>query len=155
MDGRRLAPSRRFPAMDQTLFPFLLWEISRRFREHLPEEYREAVESAKGNGYRVINGPVSPDPDLAGLALENPIFSTITINHNVSFRSHEDGGNSALSTLVTFGEFKGGYLCLPRLRVAFDVRPGDLLIANTAREQHGSILPRSGERYSMVAYLRS
>jgi hypothetical protein len=47
-----------------------------------------------------------------------------------------------------------GYLCLPRLRVAFDILPGDLLIADTNHEQHGSISPRTGTRISVVAYLR-
>ena len=83
------------------------------------------------------------------------IFSTVTINKNVLCRSHADGNNeSRLSCLMAFGEFQGGYLCFPRLRVAFDVQPGDVLIADTNHEQHGNIGPLFGERVSLVCYLR-
>jgi hypothetical protein len=43
---------------------------------------------------------------------------------------------------------------LPRLRVAFRLRPGDILIADTNREQHGNVGPIAGERISVVGYLK-
>ena len=50
--------------------------------------------------------------------------------------------------------FVGGELCFPRLGVSFDIEPGDLLIADTNRELHGNRRERSGDRISVVAYLR-
>jgi len=59
-----------------------------------------------------------------------------------------------MACLAAFGEFSGGYLCLPRLRAAFRLQPGDILIADNNHEQHGNIGPLVGERMSVVAYLR-
>ena len=112
------------------------------------------METARAaNGHRVLGGPHG-HPDIPRLSMVDPIFSTITVNKNVPFVSHVDGGNESLACLATFGEFTGYYLCLPRLRVAFDILPGDLLIADTNHEQHGSVGERTGTRISVVAYLR-
>jgi hypothetical protein len=91
----------------------------------------------------------------AAPSLSQPIFSTLTINRSAIFRSHADAKNeSGLACLTALGSFAGGDLCLPRLRVAFRLRPGDVLIADTNREQHGNIGPLVGDRISVVAYLR-
>src|SRR5207248_61968 len=83
------------------------------------------------------------------------IFSTITINKTVRFPSHADAKNeSGLACLMVFGKFAGGDLCLPRLRVAFRLRPGDILVADNNQEQHGNTSGPIGERISVVAYLR-
>jgi hypothetical protein len=79
----------------------------------------------------------------------------VEINKGVLYQSHADAENEGgLACLAAFGDFDGGYLCLPRLRVAFDLRPGDLLIADNNREQHGNIGPLLDDRLSVVAYLR-
>ena len=75
-------------------------------------------------------------------------------NRSAIFRSHCDAKNEGgLSCLMAFGRFTGGDLCLPRLGVAFRLRPGDVLIADNNREQHGNIGPLLGERISVVSYL--
>jgi hypothetical protein len=85
-----------------------------------------------------------------------PIFSTVTINRSAPFLPHLDAKNEGgLACLMAFGKFTGGNLCLPRLRVAFRLRPGDLLIADNNREYHGNVGGIYGERISVVAYLRS
>ncbi len=150
---RRLKPSCEYPMLEQWFLTPLLLEMSGRLRRHLPEEWEAQRELARANGWRVFGG--NPHPDMPALLPTHPIFSTVTLNRNVPFRSHADGGNESMACLTTFGKFSGSYLCLPRLRVAFNVRPGDLLIADTNQEQHGSISPRIGTRYSVVAYLRS
>jgi hypothetical protein len=82
-------------------------------------------------------------------------FSTITLNHNIIFGAHDDGRNvpGTLSCLSALGEYVGGTLCFPRLGVSFCLRPGDLLIADTNEEYHGTVDGIIGDRYSVVAYL--
>lgn len=153
LDKRKLSPSLRYPFVDQYLLMPLLIAMSERMRRYIPEEWDRQVNLAKKNGHRVM-GSMLGDPDIPRLSVQDPIFSTLTVNRNVPFKSHVDGGNESLACLATFGDFSGSYLCLPRLRTAFDIQPGDLLIADTNHEQHGSISPRDGTRISVVAYLR-
>jgi hypothetical protein len=82
-------------------------------------------------------------------------FSTVTLNHNILFGVHQDGRNvlGTLSCLTALGEYTGGELCFPRLGVTFNLRPGDLLIADTNNEFHGTVGGIVGSRYSVVAYL--
>ena len=82
-------------------------------------------------------------------------FSTITLNQNITFLTHKDGHNvpSTLSCLTALGSFSGGALGFPRLGVSFDIKPRDLLIADTNEEYHGTIGGIFGNRYSVVAYL--
>jgi hypothetical protein len=150
---RKLKPSVDYPFVDQYLLMPLLIAMSERMRRYLPEEWERQAALARGNGHRVL-GSMLGNPDIPRLSVEDPIFSTLTVNRNVPFVSHVDGGNESLACLATFGEFSGSYLCLPRLRIAFDIQPGDLLIADTNHEQHGSISPRTGTRISVVAYLK-
>lgn len=134
----------------------------------LPEYFEQQVELAAGNGGMRLwadffePGPaldralevIKNDPDLRKSLC--PIFSTLTINKSAIFRSHADAKNEGgLACLAAFGRFTGGDLCLPRLRVAFDLKPGDILICDNNREQHGNIGPLSGTRISVVCYLRS
>lgn len=153
LDKRKLVPSLKYPWVDQYLLMPLLHAMSERMRRYIPEEWERQVKLAKKNGHRVL-GSMLGNPDIPRLSVQDPIFSTLTVNRNVPFKSHVDGGNESLACLATFGDFSGSYLCLPRLRTAFDIQPGDLLIADTNHEQHGSISPRDGTRISVVAYLR-
>jgi len=84
------------------------------------------------------------------------IFSTVTVNRSSPFPPHLNRKNEGgLACLMAFGPtFTGGDLCLPRLRVAFRLRPGDLLIADNNREYHGNVGGIYGDRISVVAYLR-
>jgi hypothetical protein len=82
-------------------------------------------------------------------------FSTLTLNRNLIFGAHMDGNNikGTLGCLTAIGDYLGGELCFPRLGVRFDLRPGDLLIADTNEEYHGTCSSIVGDRYSIVAYL--
>jgi hypothetical protein len=153
---------------------FVIWPLlaaaSLAMKNHLPDVWKDHVERAGKNGSRLIGGGLR---DLVGQDgvwivgangkrrkirasdITLPIFSTVTINRNTTCRSHVDARNArGLSCMTTFGQFTGGALCFPRLKVAFDVRPGDLLIADTNREQHGNVGGRVGDRISVVGYLR-
>lgn len=89
-------------------------------------------------------------------SIPGTMFSTVTVNRTALFRSHEDGNNlpGGLACLTAFGDFAGGDLCFPRFGVSCPIEPGDLLIGDNAFEQHGNIGPLSGERISIVAYMR-
>jgi len=91
---------------------------------------------------------------LGQLQLGPSGFSTVTVNRSALFTPHRDKKNKGLACMMAFGEFVGGDLCFPRLRVAFRLRPGDLLIADTANEYHGTVGGIWDDRISVVAYLR-
>lgn len=93
---------------------------------------------------------------MAGYTIPGAMFSTVTVNRTALFRAHEDGSNlpGGLACLAAFGDFAGGDLCFPRFGVSCPIEPGDLLIADTNGEQHGNIGPLSGQRISIVAYMR-
>lgn len=138
-------------------------------QKYLPEYWEQQVVVAKGNGHmRLWADLYEPGPALDKMletihkdnaelrAALSPIFSTLTINKSAIFRSHADAKNEGgLACLAAFGRFIGGDLCLPRLRVAFNLKPGDILICDNNREQHGNIGPLTGTRISVVCYLRA
>lgn len=105
---------------------------------------------------RLTNGRVIHNVTVVEQRIKSaPIFSTVTINRSALFPPHRDAKNRGLACQMAFGEFVGGDLCFPRLRVAFRVRPGDLLIADTSHEYHGSVGGAIWrDRISVVAYLR-
>jgi hypothetical protein len=153
---------------------WLLWPLlasmGTLFREYLPVPWKQQATAAQRNGERVVGVELQSLVGAKGVSLAKadgtsrpvkksdvpvPLFSTITVNMNALFRSHADAKNeSGFACITTFGDFSSGDLCLPRLRVAFPIRPGDVLIVDSNREQHGNIAPLVGTRISAVAYLR-
>ena len=83
-------------------------------------------------------------------------FASMSVNWNTRFLAHKDWNNSsgALSCLATFGTFAGGELCFPRLGVALNVKPGDMLACDCPQELHGTLSTPQGNRYSVVVYTR-
>lgn len=99
-------------------------------------------------------------------------FTTITVNttskdRNARMACHRDAGSlnegfSNLSVITKDGKnWKGGYLVVPEVRTAINVRPGDLLLVDNMRVIHGNTPiepPESGEddmlRMSLVFYFR-
>ena len=64
---------------------------------------------------------------------------------------------SNLLTLSNDGRYTGGYLIFPQIRVAVNVRPGDLLLVNNHEVIHGNtpiVCEEGSERVSLVVYLR-
>jgi hypothetical protein len=84
-------------------------------------------------------------------------FSTITVNKSIVFGAHQDGNNikDTLGCIATFGEFAGGALVFPRFGVGADIRPRDMLVADSNTEYHGNLGPTVGTRYSIVGYLHN
>jgi hypothetical protein len=79
--------------------------------------------------------------------LWNTVFSTIYIAKNFRTAYHTDSGNlpGVFSALMPMGKF-----VLPRWRIAFALKPGDLLLFDP-QQLHGN-LPFEGERLSAIFY---
>ena len=92
--------------------------------------------------------------------LGNTVFTTITVNKNFKTALHTDAGDckEGLGNLAVLsaGNYEGGYTVIPRYRVAFDVRSGDVCFFNV-HEYHGNTEMKSKlayERISVVCYYR-
>jgi hypothetical protein len=164
---RRTRPTRKHCIEYGFIIIPLVGCVSNVLKEYLPDYWRDQEARAGRNGQRLIGfvlqesdniWKIGADGRKTKLTRENtecPLFSTVTINKNLLFPAHVDAKNeSGLACVMAFGRFAVGDLCLPRLRLAFRLRPGDLLIADTNREVHGNIGPIAGERISVVCYLR-
>lgn len=114
-------------------------EVDDVFRSWIPDRY--AVQQA------VVQ-------QVPGWHLHGTAFTTITVNKSFRTAYHTDRGDlkAGFSTLTTLGKFSGGLLVMPRYRVAFDVRPGSLLMMD-AHEFHGNT-QIFGERIACVLYCR-
>ena len=129
-------------------FPFLQ-TLSKGFKELLPWRFSNQMEAAKKIDERF-------------LVPETP-FTTITVNKTFRTACHRDAGDFAegLSNLLVLsnnGNYSGGYLVFPEVRVAVNVRPGDLLLVNNHEVIHGNtpivLNDDVAERISLVCYLR-
>jgi len=129
-------------------FPFLQ-TLDRGFAELLPT--RHAAQRAAADKI-----------DPAFLVPET-VFTTITVNKTFRTAAHRDAGDfsdglSNLLVLSNNGNYSGGYLILPEVRIAVNVRPGDLLLVNNHEYIHGNtpieLQDETAERISLVCYLR-
>jgi hypothetical protein len=79
-------------------------------------------------------------------------FTTIYIARNFRTAYHRDTGNfkGVMTALMPMGNFTGGELLFPRWRIAFALKPGDLLLFDP-QQLHGN-LPFQGERLSAAFY---
>lgn len=67
-------------------------------------------------------------------------FSTVYLARNFRTAYHRDGGNlkGVMTALMPMGRFTGGELVIPRWRIAFPLRPGDLLLFDP-QQLHGNL----------------
>jgi hypothetical protein len=89
-----------------------------------------------------------------GWQVHGTAFTTITVNRNFRTAYHTDRGDlkAGFSCLTTLGKFSGGLLVIPRYRVAFDTKPGSVLMMD-AHEFHGNT-QITGDRVACVLYCR-
>lgn len=129
-------------------FPFLQ-TLDRGFAELLPTRHAAQREAAD-----------KIDP---AFLVPETVFTTITVNKTFRTAAHRDAGDfsNGLSNLLVLsnnGNYKGGYLILPEVRIAVNVRPGDLLLVNNHEYIHGNtpieLQDDVAERISLVCYLR-
>ena len=129
-------------------FPFLQ-TLDRGFAELLPQRHAAQREAAD-----------KIDP---AFLVPQTVFTTITVNKTFRTAAHRDAGDftNGLSNLLVLsnnGNYTGGYLILPEVRIAVNVRPGDLLLVNNHEYIHGNtpieLQDETAERVSLVCYLR-
>jgi hypothetical protein len=129
-------------------FPFLQ-TLDRGFAELLPQRH---------GAQRAAADKIDP-----AFLVSQTVFTTITVNKTFRTAAHRDAGDfsNGLSNLLVLsnnGNYSGGYLILPEVRVAVNVRPGDLLLVNNHEYIHGNtpivLQDETAERVSLVCYLR-
>ena len=132
----------------QLSFPFLQ-TLDRGFKELLP--------------WRWGNQRAAADKVDPAFLVPGTVFTTITVNKTFRTAAHYDAGDftdglSNLLVLSNNGNYSGGYLVLPEVRIAINVRPGDLLLVNNHECMHGNtpivMHDDVAERISLVCYLR-
>ena len=146
--GRATAYTQNHYDKFEQSFPFLQ-TLDRGFAELLPTRHAAQREAAD-----------KIDP---AFLVPGTVFTTITVNKTFRTAAHRDAGDftNGLSNLLVLsnnGNYSGGYLILPEVRVAVNVRPGDLLLVNNHEYIHGNTPivcnDEVAERISLVCYLR-
>lgn len=155
--GRPTSYTERHPETFAKCYPFAR-KLDQEFARLLPERY----------GYQKALADATDKRFLIG---EDTTFTTITVNtttddRNARMACHRDAGslNEGFSNLTVIGDgkksWKGGYLICPEVRVAINVRPGDLLLVDNMRIIHGNSpieAPDDGSemlRMSLIFYYR-
>jgi hypothetical protein len=142
--------SRKFPAEWLDAIPFFE-EVSLRLDHALPEVSSKMHKWCREN-------QVS-----SRFTIGNACLTTVAINVNYESCFHYDRGDlddgySTLTAVSTGNGYAGGYLVLPKYRVAIDLRPGDILLNQSHADLHGNtaIIPadHSSKRISFVTYLK-
>ena len=132
----------------QLSFPFLQ-TLDNGFKELLPQRW---------SNQRAAADKIDP-----AFLVPGTVFTTITVNKTFRTAAHYDAGDftdglSNLLVLSNNGNYSGGYLVLPEVRIAINVRPGDLLLVNNHECMHGNtpivMHDDVAERISLVCYLR-
>jgi hypothetical protein len=126
------------------------------FLQHLAKGFADLLPWRYGNQMAAAN-----KIDSRFLIPETP-FTTVTVNKTFRTAAHRDAGDldSGLSNLLTLsndGRYSGGYLIFPEIRMAVNVRPGDLLLVNNHEIIHGNtpiVCEEGSERVSLVVYFR-
>ena len=132
-----------------------------------PEKYREyapffhkvdeiSQEAFPERHASMKEGLSTTDPEFT---LMGTAFTSITVNWNFRLASHFDGRNfpGGFATLTVFeeGDFDGHYLVFPEIRLAFNLREGDTISADTHDLLHGNTAKEGeGERVSLVFFTR-
>ncbi len=122
-------------------------EVDAVFQSECPERYAAQME-------------VASQTDAAWI-IPGTAFTTVTVNRNFRTTTHKDGGDLpegfGVMTVAHAEGYDGFYLCFPKYRVAVDMRPGDVLLADV-HEYHGNTpyteTADDWERISTVMYYR-
>ena len=116
--------------------------VSEALREHLPDVWERHAQR------------VAPFPELT---IPGTVLSTVAVNVNYASCFHRDRGDfkdGYSSVTVLPGDYDGGLLVFPGYRVAFDVRPLDVIFFQAHVDLHGNTAVTRGRRLSLVTYLK-
>ena len=126
-------------------YPYIKY-IDKLFEEACPERYK----AQKGMAEKTHKDFI----------IQDTAFTTVTVNKNFRTALHTDAGDydKGLGNLAVLeaGKYEGGYTVIPRYRVGFNVRSGDVCFFNV-HEFHGNTELKSKlafERISIVCYYR-
>ena len=142
--------SARFPDDWATAVPFFE-AIGDLLLDHMPDEARAMHRWCEEHS-------VKP-----AFTIGRTCLSTVAVNVNYESCFHLDRGDmrdgySTLTAVSVGGSYTGGYLVLPRYRVAVDVREGDVLFNQSHVDLHGNAPIRpdapGAKRVSFVTYLK-
>jgi hypothetical protein len=119
--------------------------VDRLFKELIPDKYQKQYDRAQETDF----------------VIEDTSFSTVTVNYNWRTALHKDAGDytEGFGNLMVLeeGEYKGGYIGIPRYGVSVDVRTGDFL-AFDVHQYHCNTeiqpITKDYTRLSVVCYLR-
>lgn len=131
--------------------PFI-YECDAVFARHYQERHQAQLKVAR-----------STDPDFV---IGQTAFTTVTVNlwdatHDARTRVHKDAGDLpegfGVISVISTGNYQGGYLVFPAYRVAVDLRTTDVLLCDV-HAYHGNtdIVGQPGwERIATVHYYRT
>ena len=148
--GKPCGFSKEFPSKWHKAIPYFE-SINSALMQICPEHYMVMHEWVKLNN-------ISPN-----LTIGNTCLTTVAINVNYESCFHFDRGDyedgySTLTTISPYGLYNGGYLVLPKYRVAIDVKPGSILINQSHKDLHGNTriikIGQQAKRISFVTYLK-
>mgnify|MGYP003122545688 CR=1 FL=1 len=129
----------------QRALPYIR-NISDEFRKACPDRWQAQKEVWEGT-----------HPDFR---ISDTVFTTVTVNRNFRTAIHCDAGDfkDGLGNISVLqgGSYEGGFTCLPRYGVGFDVRSTDVCFFNV-HEWHGNtpfLAKKPFERISVVCYYR-
>jgi hypothetical protein len=94
-------------------------------------------------------GPFAPRPF--------GVFPMIAINYNTISDYHWDKHDdpNSFCCLVVLGDFEGGELCFPQLKIIVPLRPGQVLLFPSRLLLHGNFTITKGIRHSIVYFVHS
>jgi len=119
--------------------------------EPLSDSINQFINNNYFNMYEKLSnlswGPFAPKPFR--------IFPMIAINFNTISDYHLDSYDEAnsLCVLVALGDFEGGELCFPQLKIAIQLKPGQVVAFSSKLLLHGNCIVTKGIRYSIVYYI--
>lgn len=151
-------------------YPRIPWGRATSFTEKNFETFKKSFPflQSLNRGYKDLlpmkwgNQRAAADKIDSRFLVPETVFTTITVNKSFRTAAHRDAGDldSGLSNLLVVGsgDYTGGYLVFPELRIAVNVRPGDLLLVNNHEIIHGNtpivLNNPEAERISLVCYFR-
>ncbi len=94
-------------------------------------------------------GPFAPKPF--------GVFPMIAINYNTISDYHWDEHDdlNGFCCLVALGDFEGGEICFPQLKIIIPLRPGQVLLFPSRLLLHGNLVVTKGIRHSIVYFVHS
>ncbi len=131
------------------------WEKSIPFLQAVSEQFRLLHPTKWANQKKIA------DQTTQDFVIPGTVFTTVTVNRTFRTACHRDAGDymDGFGNITAFenGKYNKAYLCMPKFRVAVDLREGDIMLFDV-HEIHGNmpieLVDKGAERISVVCYYR-